>query len=246
MVKGQVGPRTCKLVPFLMNDSEYMYPCGRTRTCEHAPVLMCVVRCSCEPRAHAISTGMFTHAHVARMQARDDSMQWIPPAWRAQGKTLLWWRSQLIAFVWKPLPHVLEHIESRRQAMQWPGIGAAARGGTVLAVHVRRGDKGGGGRAGRIVVDMDTYVDQLRSLVAAVAADGVGHDHMATDERSENEVVRDKGAVQRGPARVSHVFIGGDDQETVDLFRREVRALGLVAMVDDEEARTSTDNSVEM
>jgi hypothetical protein len=97
----------------------------------------------------------------AAQQARHESGQWLPPAWRAKGKTLLWWRAHLLAFIWRPLPYVLSHVESRRHHVNWPATFQAdsafvlpvsrdggkeegrggAGGGGVLAVHVRRGDK---------------------------------------------------------------------------------------------------------
>lgn len=122
----------------------------------------------------------------------------------------------------------MQHVESRRAALGWPrakdGAGAASR---VLAVHVRRGDKGGGGRAGRIVVDIDTYIEQMQELVLALGAPPV----LGGSRDS------------RAP---SHVFIGGDDTETVYAFRDSAASFGLQAMLDEEEARTATDNSAMM
>jgi len=127
---------------------------------------------------------------------------------------------------------VLRHIAGRRAALAWPQQRAAGRAEPgaqlVLAVHVRRGDKGGGGRAGRIVVDMATYVEQLESLVRALGASSGGVE---------------PGRPSTAP---THVFIGGDDAETVYAFRDAAVALGLRVLLDEEEARTATDNSAMM
>jgi hypothetical protein len=73
---------------------------------------------------------------------------------------------------------------------------------------------------------MDVYVEQMRRLVSALGGEGGGG-----------------GGAEGG---ISHVFIAGDDKETVEMFKKEVEAIGLRAMVDEEEARTSTDNSAMM
>mmetsp|Transcript_36639 Transcript_36639/g.57229 ORF Transcript_36639/g.57229 Transcript_36639/m.57229 type:complete len:561 (+) Transcript_36639:107-1789(+) len=90
-----------------------------------------------------------------KQQQQHDSQQFIPDSFRSFG--LLWWRSQLMAWIWRPLPHVQQHVQERKRAMGWPKD-------EVLAVHVRRGDKGGGGRGGRLVVDMSVYLSELHMM----------------------------------------------------------------------------------
>lgn len=107
----------------------------------------------------------------------------------------------------------------------------------MLAVHVRRGDKGGGGRAGRIVVEMDTYIEQMEALVRALgprSAQGSSAPRSAGEE------------LQTEASRPSHVFLGGDDVETIYAFRDAAENFGMEVMLDEEEARTATDNSAMM
>eukprot|EP00960_Hanusia_phi_P075154 768381-Hanusia_phi.AAC.1 len=128
----------------------------------------------------------------------------------------------------------------------------------VCAIHVRRGDKGGGGRAGRLVVEMPVYVKEMEELKKRFSVTfcclSFSYPH---------------------PARqVSTVYIAGDDAETVATMVAAAEARfdpapsllllsssccprlalpasttdgrKLRAIFDSDEARTSTDNSAMM
>mmetsp|Transcript_1602 Transcript_1602/g.4854 ORF Transcript_1602/g.4854 Transcript_1602/m.4854 type:complete len:200 (-) Transcript_1602:231-830(-) len=83
-------------------------------------------------------------------------MLWMPQEYREHG--LLWWRSQLLHAVWRPRRHVREYVEGQKKKLSWPDEES------VCAIHVRRGDKGGGGRAGRLVVDMPVYIEEMTDM----------------------------------------------------------------------------------
>jgi hypothetical protein len=86
---------------------------------------------------------------------------------------------------------------------------------SVVACHVRRGDKVGGGRTGRFVIDMGMYKKELGMMVRQTAA--------------------------------NIVYVGGDDQETVSEMAAFARnELGVTALFDDLESRSSKDNSAMM
>jgi len=58
-------------------------------------------------------------------------VHWVPPQWRHRG--LLWWRSQLARYLFRPKQFVLRHITARVRAMNWTPH--------CTGVHVRHGDK---------------------------------------------------------------------------------------------------------
>lgn len=86
-------------------------------------------------------------------------------------------------------------------------------------------------------MEMDTYIEQMEALVRALGPRSVQGSSARRSAGEEQET---------GASRPSHVFVGGDDVETVYAFRDAAAKLGMEVMVDDEEARTATDNSAMM
>mmetsp|Transcript_68623 Transcript_68623/g.183144 ORF Transcript_68623/g.183144 Transcript_68623/m.183144 type:complete len:347 (+) Transcript_68623:55-1095(+) len=68
-----------------------------------------------------------------------DQNIYMPPKYRHRG--LLWFRSQLARFLFRPNRRAMAHIAAVQAKIGWPGLGAIPAGEEVVGLHVRRGDK---------------------------------------------------------------------------------------------------------
>ena len=65
---------------------------------------------------------------------------WVPEQFASMG--LLWWRTQLVANIFRPREHVREHVRGISRQLSWPEPwGHNSKGGRIVGVHVRHGDK---------------------------------------------------------------------------------------------------------
>ena len=136
---------------------------------------------------------------------------YVPERFRHRG--LLWWRSQLTRYLFRPKPFVKEYIAHRRAAMGWPA--GSGRGGLV-GLHVRHGDKSWDVmHQGSFIGPLAPYIAKAQRLCAEGAA-GAG-----------------PGLSMGGCGSTSRYFLSTDDTSVL----QEAEKMGLDAIWDAEEAR---------
>eukprot|EP00035_Acanthoeca_spectabilis_P029330 m.474074 g.474074 ORF g.474074 m.474074 type:complete len:805 (-) comp35715_c0_seq1:64-2478(-) len=94
---------------------------------------------------------------------------YVPPTYRGEGKSELWYRSMLLRYILRPTDELQRAVESERQKLLPNNVSAAA-------VHVRRTD---GHLTGVQPLPLDQYVSALQEIILD---SGVSHVLVATDD----------------------------------------------------------------
>jgi len=145
---------------------------------------------------------------------------------------LLWWRTQLVARIFRPRNFVIEHARSVARRIPWPvpwdatrqlpsegrggarSVGATAAESGIVGVHVRHGDKVLE-EAPR--VPLARYVDKIRQAVKRIEAERALHPTWHVDGGGGGDVGVGVGR-WRGKGRV---FVSTDSQHVLE----EIKAL---------------------